>query len=123
MADAVVAFQEWQSFRAGTGWAGLIQEQDRWIDTTRYSSAVVEAECPLISNCTLLIEGCDVQGGSFTTHTALTASTAGAIQLYLQRSAPYGSSDRLSSLIRWRIEGNAGAEWNVMFRLNLVLKS
>ncbi len=123
MPDAVVALQEWQAFRAATGFAGLIQDQDRWLETVRYSSAVLEAECPQISNCTLVIEGCDVQGGAFTTHTALTASTTGAVQLYLQRSAPYGSEDRLSSLIRWRIEGDVNAEWNLMFRLNLVLKS
>ncbi len=123
MADAVVELQELLSLRGATGVAGVIQEMPLWVETTGYTTAVVRSEHPMLGNATLVVEGCDVQGGAFTTLAAFTQSAAAASYLYLSVSAPYGTAERLPTLIRWRIDASLVAEWNVTFRLMLVLKA
>jgi len=100
--------------------ATVIQELDDWIDTSACKSGVLQAEILTVSGGTLYVEGCDVQGGSFTTHASYTTGLSTATLVYLNKNAPYGATDRLSNLIRWKFVGIG--IWEASFRFTLVLK-
>jgi len=111
----------WTTIKSTTaGNTGDIQELDQWIDTGRYTSGVLQAEVLLLSGVTLEVEGCDVQGGSFTTHASFTTGASVASLVYLTSNAPYGATERLSKLMRWKL--TASGDWEASFRLTVVLK-
>ena len=92
-----VELQPWLTLQAAGGIGAETQYMDEWVDTTSYKSAVLQIEAPQVSNCTLVLEGCDAIGGSFTTHAAITQAAAGACLHYLLTSAPVGAPPRLLS--------------------------
>ena len=124
MKGKTVMMQEWLSIRGATGWTGILQEVEDWLDTTDYNTAAVRIELSAISGCTLYLEGCDQSGGSFTAHKSLdTATTNGATVVTLLRQAPYGAAEKLNSLLRWRVAGpGGGASWSACFRISGVFK-
>jgi len=124
MKSKKVILQEWLSAAGATGWTGILQEVEDWLNTEDYDSAVVQVELPAISGATLYIEGCDQSGGSFVTHKALDAATSGgATVVTLLRQAPYGSASKLSTLMRWRVTGpGSPSAWSATFRVSAVFK-
>ena len=124
MKGKTVIMQEWLSIRGATGWTGILQEVEDWLDTSDYSSAAVRIELPAIAGCTLYLEGCDQSGGSFTTHKSLDAATAnGATMVTLLRQAPYGAAEKLNTLMRWRVAGPGSPNaWSSCFRITVVFK-
>jgi hypothetical protein len=115
-----VELQPWITLKGTSGTAGVIQELDEWIDTSAHKSGVLQAEILKIANGTLYVEGCDVQGGSFTTHASYTTGLSAATLVYLNKNIPYGAAERLSNLIRWKFISSGN--WDASFRLTLVLK-
>jgi hypothetical protein len=113
--------QPWVTIQAATGVSTKIQDVDEWVNTKRFQTCGILLEVPKLSGCTLVVEGCDDRGGSFTTLKALTASfTAGTVVL-LRSTDPYGSARRLTELIRWRLEPDVAGPWEATFRVNLVM--
>ena len=112
--------QPWITLKGTSATTGVIQELDEWIDTSGYKSGVLQAEILRVSSGTLYVEGCDVQGGSFTTHASYTVGLSAATLVYLNKNVPYGASSRLSNLIRWKFISSG--DWDTSFRLTLVLK-
>lgn len=106
------------TIQGDAGQDGPLQDIDKWINTGNNKLGILQAEVSQVSGCTLVVEGCDVSGGSFTTHAASTQGAAGVCMVYLQKSAPVGVPGKLSELIRWKIEAGAGA-WDVTFKLVL----
>jgi len=111
----------WTTIKGTSATAGIIQELDDWIDTSSHKSGVLEADILKVSGGTFYVEGCDVQGGSFTTHASYTAGLSASTLVYLNKNVPYGAPERLSNLIRWKFV-SGGGDWEVSFRLTLVLK-
>ena len=113
--------QPWMTLKgSNTTTPMVIQELDEWIDTSAYKTGVLQAEILKVSGGTLYIEGCDVQGGSFTTHAFYTVGLSSATLVFLNKNVPYGATNRLSNLIRWKFE--ATSSWEASFRLTLILK-
>ena len=113
--------QPWTTIEGDAGQAGVVQDIDRWINTGAYKVGVLQVEMPQVSGCTLVVEGCDVFGGAFTTHASFTQSATGACILYLNKNVQYGVAARLSQIVRWKLQAGAGA-WDATFRITLVLK-
>ena len=99
---------------------GLILQLNKWLNVSRYRVGQLVAEVHKLSNCQLHVEGCDVQGGAFTTHASFTQAFTGACVISLNRNVPYGAAERLSNLMRWRIE--ATGDWTACFKVTAVLK-
>ena len=119
--SSTMELQPLATIQGAAGQNGPLQDIDKWINTGSNKLGILQAEVSQVSGCTLVVEGCDVPGGSFTTHAAFTQGASGVCMVYLQKSAPYGASGKLAELIRWRIDASAGA-WDVTFKLVLVLK-
>ena len=85
--------QPWVTLKGTSATAGVIQELDEWIDTSAYKSGVLQPEILKVAGGTLYVEGCDVQGGSFTTHASYAAGLSSATLVYLNKNVPYGASD------------------------------
>jgi hypothetical protein len=118
-----VEMQPWITIRGQTGWAGIMQEVEDWLDTSRYSSAVVRVEVPCLSSCTLYLEGCDQSGGSFVVSGTFGTAVTTPSLVYLLRQAPFGASDRLSNLLRWRVVGpGSDGAWTACFRISVIFK-
>jgi hypothetical protein len=115
-----VKLQKWLTLMGPANY-GEIQDVEDWIDTSNYGVGVLQVETPYISNCSLLVQGSDVQGGEFNTNGTFTQSATAASILYLTKGAPVGTSEKLAKLVRWKIEPSASA-WEVTFQLSLVLK-
>jgi len=116
-----VELEPWSTLKGTSATPGVIQELDSWLDVSKHKSGVLEAEILKVEGGTLYVEGCDVQGGSFTTHASYTTGLSEATLVYLNKNVPYGSPERLSNLIRWRFL-SGGGDWEISFRLTLVLK-
>jgi len=119
-----VVIENWMSLRGATGWTGVMQEVEDWVDTSDYNSAVVRIEVSSIAGCTLYLEGCDQSGGSFVTHKAIDAATSdGATVVTLLRQVPFGAAERLNTLMRWRVTGPGSPNaWSANFRITGVFK-
>lgn len=113
--------QPWVTIKGTASTSGVIQELDKWIETSRYQLGILQAESLYMSGGTLYVEDCDLQGGSFATHATYAAGASVPALTYLNKNVPYGAGNRLSNLIRWRFISSGGA-WEVSFRLTLVLK-
>jgi len=114
---------EWTALAGATGWTGIFQEVEDWLNTEDYDSAVVQVELPAISGATFYVEGCDQSGGSFVTHKALDGTMIGNTQFTLLRQAPYGSAAKLATLMRWRVAGPGSPNaWSATFRVSAVFK-
>jgi len=117
----VVELTPWVTLKGTSASSGVLQELDEWLDTSSYKIGVLESEVLKVSGGTLYVEGCDVQGGSFTTHASYTQGLSAATLVYLNKNVPYGAAERLSNLIRWKFD-SSGGDWEASFRLTLVLK-
>jgi hypothetical protein len=112
--------QGWVFARGQTGWNGLEQEPEEWIES-EFNTAAVQMEVPWISGCTLYLEGCDQSGGSFVVHKEVAA--AGNTIVYLSRQAPAGAAEHLNNLLRWKVVGpGSPAPWQTCFRITVVFK-
>jgi len=115
--------QPWITLRGNSSWDGIMQEVEDWVDTSNYNMGIVRVEAPFMTGCTLYLEGCDQSGGSFVTHASLGSGQTGASLVYLYRAAPYGATDRLNVLLRWKVLNvGGGGEWEACFRMTAVLK-
>ena len=117
-----VELQPWMTLQAATGVTGRTQPVQNWVNTVEFQAGVLQIECPKVSGCTLLVEGCDDVGGSFTTIRSFTQGATLVPLLYLKRSDYYGSEKRLPQYLRWRIDPDVSDVWETTFRVNLVLK-
>ena len=115
-----VRLQKWLTMM-GAANSGELQDIEDWLDTSNYKVGVLQVETPYISNCSLVIQGSDVEGGEFNTNGTFTQSATAASILYLSKAAPVGTPERLAKLVRWKIVPG-GSAWTVTFQLSLVLK-
>ncbi|MBM4355587.1 MAG: hypothetical protein FJ109_17660, partial [Deltaproteobacteria bacterium] len=90
--------QPWITLRGATGWDGIMQEIDDWLDVSNYNSAIVRIELRQIygatTGCTLYLEGCDQSGGVYTTHKSLGVANVGTTLVYLSKQPPYGVAEK-----------------------------
>lgn len=107
------------SLQGAAAVTSLTQDISDWIDSSKYNVGVIQAQVLKSTNCTVIVEGCDVIDGTFVTHTSLATSSENT-WTYLLKNAPQGVSNHLYNLLRWRI--TASAAWETTFRLTLVLK-
>lgn len=99
----------------------IVQDQDQVVDTGTYRTGILEVNAGCMTECRLVLEGCETQEGVWTSIVALEGPGDG--RRFLRRAAPQGSTDRLPKYIRWRVdfEGKTGA-WSTVFRIFLTLK-
>ncbi len=122
MKGTTFELQAWKTIRGNSSFAGVMQEVEDWVDTSKYTMGVVRVEAPYISGCCLYLQGCDQTQGAYTDHATFTGGQTAASLVYLLRSAPYGASDRLNKLLRWKVLSPGTGDWEVCFRMTTVLK-
>jgi hypothetical protein len=108
--------------KADANQGGKIQDLGQWVDLSAYRGTIAQVEPHRVSNCALVVEGCDVQGGAFYAHATFTTGATEASQIVLLDSAPYGSPNKLGALMRWKIVPNDTNPWEACFRITLVAK-
>jgi hypothetical protein len=98
----------------------LIQDVCESIDTSKYSTGVINARSVHSFNASLIVEGSD-DGQTFVSLVAIAAGTVGrSTPAYLNRAEAFGSATRLYRYIRWRVA--ASVAWEFCGRVNVVLK-
>ena len=118
--SVVTRLQDLMTVIADATIPGRVQDMDEWVDTGEHKVAVAQVEYPQVSGCTLMLQGCDTVGGEFVTLASFTEGATAACLLYLNKSAPYDATDRLTRFLRWKVLGSGA--WTTTFQMTLTLK-
>ncbi len=130
--NKVINMQPWLTLFQTTG-AGItadptevIQPQESWVDTQGYELAVLTMDILGLTgtDVSLDLEGCDDLGGSWKALYSYTVATSPNTPEHVELLSEAGpdAAYRLTRWLRWRINNSNTNDWQMTFRMNLLLK-
>ncbi len=117
----ILEMKPWGTLALETASISKTQDQDEWIDTSRFESCTICIEATQVTGGTLKLEGSDSLGGVFESLQDLT-SPARTTYVILRRSDEANSATRLPKYLRWTVTDGGSGTGEFCFRITCSFK-